>query len=132
MDLFTTPPAASASALGVSSRDESNSPPGKIRSACNRCHSQKLRCVKNIGQVSCQRCLKLKSSCRFGPRAPRASLKPREQATNCAQSDWHEPLSAPAFIPTLNISSNLMIADVCDSDWHFPPNAETGIAEEQG
>jgi hypothetical protein len=132
MDLFTTPPAASASASGVSSGGESNNPPGKIRSACNRCHSQKLRCVIKIGQVSCERCLKLKTSCRFGPRAPRASLKPPEQATGCAQVDWHEPLSMSASITMPNVHSNAMIADVSDSDWLFSPSAKTGIAEGRG
>lgn len=134
MDLFTTAPAASASVSGpvVSSVGESDNLSGKVRSACDRCHSQKLRCVRNRGQVSCERCLKLKRSCRFGPRAiraTRASLKPAEQATFYGQGDRHGSLSVSASTPTPNVA---MIADVNDRYWFSLPSADISIAEGRG
>lgn len=37
------------------------------RVACNRCHSQKLRCPKLQGSESCARCLKARTLCVFSP-----------------------------------------------------------------
>jgi hypothetical protein len=122
MDFFTDPHAASASA-SVSPAGESNSPAGKNRSACDRCHSQKLRCVRKTGQVTCERCLKLKTMCRFSPRAPRASLKPSEQATGYDQGYWHDPFSMSASTPSLwNTHANSTIANPSDNNWNFPPD----------
>ncbi|KAI9736194.1 MAG: hypothetical protein M1834_001079 [Cirrosporium novae-zelandiae] len=39
----------------------------KRRSACDRCHSQKLRCLKQPGNGNCDRCLKLGAQCIFSP-----------------------------------------------------------------
>ncbi|KAL1966321.1 hypothetical protein VTN77DRAFT_4674 [Rasamsonia byssochlamydoides] len=49
----------------------------RLRSACDRCHSQKLRCRRLPGAVSCARCLKQGTSCVFSPRAPRTYAHPR-------------------------------------------------------
>ncbi|BCS20325.1 Zn(II)2Cys6 transcription factor domain-containing protein [Aspergillus puulaauensis] len=49
----------------------------KTRSACDRCHGQKLRCILKPGQARCERCLRLDTACRFAPRAPRGSIKTR-------------------------------------------------------
>jgi hypothetical protein len=37
------------------------------RSACDRCHSQKLRCPKRPGADICERCLKAKAPCAYSP-----------------------------------------------------------------
>jgi len=38
------------------------------RSACNRCHSQKLRCIRGtLPNDSCQRCTKAKETCQSSP-----------------------------------------------------------------
>ncbi|KAL3471178.1 hypothetical protein BJX99DRAFT_263543 [Aspergillus californicus] len=50
-------------------------PSRKTRSACNRCHAQKLRCIRKAGQLQCERCLRLGTLCRFAPRAQRGSKK---------------------------------------------------------
>ena len=123
---------ASAEASGVFSGAESRPPPGNIRSACNRCHSQKLRCVRNVGQVSCERCLKLKRPCRFGLRAPRASLKAPEQATGRAHGNWRKPLPMSSSILTPSIQSYPMIAGTTESDWLGLLSAGTGTAEGRG
>ena len=123
---------ASAEASGVFSGAESRPPHRNFRSACNRCHSQKLRCVRKIGQVICERCLKLKKSCRLGLRAPRASLKAPDQATGRAHGNWHEPLSASTSICTPSVQSFQMIAGVTESDWLGLSSAGTGNAEGRG
>ena len=37
------------------------------RSACDRCHSQKLRCPKRQDADVCDRCAKAGTSCRYSP-----------------------------------------------------------------
>ncbi|KAL8393258.1 hypothetical protein RB595_003153 [Gaeumannomyces hyphopodioides] len=39
--------------------------PVRTRQACDRCHSQKLRCPKQQGSARCTRCAKMKASCVF-------------------------------------------------------------------
>jgi Fungal Zn(2)-Cys(6) binuclear cluster domain len=126
MDLST----ASATASALDSEDSKfTNPPRKVRSACNRCHSQKIRCVRKTGLLSCERCVRLKSICRYAPRAPRASLKPSEQsATGCI----HEPTSVSASIATPIAPSDTVNADFDEDDWLFSPTAETVIAEGRG
>ncbi|KAK2798321.1 hypothetical protein FQN50_008877 [Emmonsiellopsis sp. PD_5] len=48
----------------------------QIRSACDRCHAQKLRCERRHGQDSCARCVRLEASCIFSPRHPRTVTRP--------------------------------------------------------
>lgn len=39
----------------------------RTRSACDRCHSQKLRCPKQAGSVTCARCSKAGARCVYSP-----------------------------------------------------------------
>lgn len=39
----------------------------RTRLACDRCHSQKLRCPKQPGSAICTRCLKANTSCTYSP-----------------------------------------------------------------
>ncbi|KAF3764752.1 hypothetical protein M406DRAFT_107147 [Cryphonectria parasitica EP155] len=39
----------------------------KTRAACDRCHSQKLRCPKQAGSIVCARCLKAGTPCTYSP-----------------------------------------------------------------
>ncbi|KAL2818739.1 hypothetical protein BDW59DRAFT_151924 [Aspergillus cavernicola] len=51
----------------------------KTRSACNRCHAQKLRCIRKSDPLRCERCercSRLGTLCHFAPRVPRGSRKP--------------------------------------------------------
>jgi len=129
MDLFTITPAASASVLGLSPGSQSNIPPKKTRSACTRCHSQKLRCVKQTEKTSCERCLKLKTICRFEPRTLRSSLKSQNRIST---SGWGEPPPAAASAPTPNAHTNVIATDISDNDWEFYPNSKTINTEGQG
>ena len=123
-----TLPAASA-LVGVESTAKWNKPPRKMRSACDRCHSQKLRCTRKQGEIGCQRCLRLHTSCRFGPRAPRASLRNLQGA---AQDDRHEPSSDSVAISMPNLYSNPAITDRGTSEWLLSSDVDQAVAEEQG
>ncbi|KAL7620565.1 hypothetical protein AAE478_009560 [Parahypoxylon ruwenzoriense] len=46
--------------------------PRPLRSSCDRCHSQKLKCPKQPGVATCTRCLKAGTNCVFSPAAPSA------------------------------------------------------------
>lgn len=48
--------------------------PIRTRLACDRCHSQKLRCPKQPGSARCSRCLKAGSSCVYSPPGTNVSL----------------------------------------------------------
>lgn len=94
----------------------SRSKPAKARSACNRCHSHKLRCRVPPDQTSCERCLKLQVSCRFDARASRASIAPDEYLT----------ASAAAILPVSLPTDSNSIERRCLSI------REAGYAEDQG
>lgn len=134
MNIFNTPLINPASVLGLSPGNEYSIPPGKTRSACNRCHSQKLKCVRKEEQVKCERCLRLKTACRFGPRTPRASTKQNslERAANGGQSIWFDSVSGSEPIMTPNTHPNSTLADMSNSDWPLSSVAETGLAEDRG
>jgi hypothetical protein len=121
MNLFTTPPVASTSRIssepcrGVSS----DKPRGKTRSACNRCHAQKLKCVRKAGHdgISCERCLRLKTLCRFSPRAARSAVKlPKQVAVEMVSEDL---LSMPAPMPMLTRLPDPSLARVHETDWNL-------------
>jgi hypothetical protein len=134
MDLLTTldtnAASASASALGISAAQISNGTPRKTRSACNRCHSQKLRCIKNISHVSCERCLKLKRSCKFSPRVPRAPLKQPEPTDPSSLDGIHELLPTTTSTLAPNEYASQIIPGSSGNQWHLPDSTETVIAEE--
>ncbi|KAI1413094.1 hypothetical protein F5Y13DRAFT_31051 [Hypoxylon sp. FL1857] len=44
--------------------------PRPLRSSCDRCHSQKLKCPKQPGVATCSRCLKAGTPCVFSPAGP--------------------------------------------------------------
>ncbi|KAK6083979.1 hypothetical protein SCUP515_01675 [Seiridium cupressi] len=62
-------------------RDQSCNPSNRL--ACDRCHSQKLRCQRQSGQGSCARCTRLNEQCVFSPRQ-RRTVKHKEPAANGA------------------------------------------------
>lgn len=130
MDAFEIPSAGSGSALGFLSDSESASFPRKARSACTRCHSQKLRCVRRNDQLRCERCLKLKTNCRFEARASRASLNPAGRAELGGNDDWHDPVSS-TNLSVLNSGacSNHDIAYINHTNWRLPQNSGAKVAE---
>ncbi|PGH06271.1 hypothetical protein GX51_02468 [Blastomyces parvus] len=106
---------------------ESNSTPGqaprKGRAACNRCHTQKLRCVRKPEEARCERCLRLGKTCQFSVRAPRGSLKAHraQQVTRAA------PIPASGIVP--NAHSDAMTGQGQNMDERFSPS-ETALVSE--
>ena len=79
----------------------------KVRFACDRCHSQKLRCVRKSGHITCNRCAKRGDRCKFSPRAPRASLKPSDPAASTRDGIHGPTLSMPT--PTSNVCADVTL-----------------------
>lgn len=122
-------PLPTTSALATVPTDFSHVTPGRTRSACNRCHSQKLRCVRNAGQASCDRCLRLKTSCRFAARASRAI---RKAPGSRDEPEKHAPfsISTPVSIPGTNCDA--ITADAVNANWLFYPSTDIDIADDPG
>ncbi|KAL2808335.1 hypothetical protein BJX63DRAFT_39434 [Aspergillus granulosus] len=112
----------------------------KTRSACDRCHSQKLRCVRRAGQSHCERCLRLDGVCRFAPRARRGSkkttrIRPEAAPVSTMQSTFNTlstpstvldsamdlawPIADESWIESLDLSTT----DVANQDIQRPDNA---------
>lgn len=125
MDLTTPSGAASASRLLTNA--DSGQPTGKLRAACNRCHAQKLRCVKQTGHASCDRCLRLKTSCHFGFRAPRSSLKLSNHVTQHLD-DGQDLLDLSQCSSTSKTCLDDMTAGAGKGDWQFLPTMSSDIS----
>ena len=39
----------------------------RLRAACDRCHSQKIKCPRREGSETCDRCMKARTPCIFSP-----------------------------------------------------------------
>jgi hypothetical protein len=135
MDLFPTPPVASASASGISSESSGGGsnvgPSRKTRLACDRCHTQKLKCVRRAGnETRCERCLRLKTTCRFGARVPRSSLKLIEQVAQ--EIRLEDPLFVPASMYMPTRYSDTTIAGVSGIEWPFPSSENTNTGGGRG
>ncbi|KAI0432563.1 hypothetical protein F5Y09DRAFT_141142 [Xylaria sp. FL1042] len=66
---------------------------GKTRSACDRCHQQKLRCTKATERAACERCAKFTMECRYSPRE-RRTVRSKQSRTPLDPRDL-----APAIVP---------------------------------
>ncbi|CAH0047589.1 unnamed protein product [Clonostachys solani] len=142
MDLFVTPPAASASPSTSESTSKSavtipsgaadhprHQPSSKTRLSCDRCHAQKLRCVKDEGVAACRRCLRLKTICRHSPRAARSSTKPRGQRAHLPRAD--DDVTPSASEPMENIAPVPTTSSLGDNDWWAPTDTPTSLVEGQ-
>ncbi|KAI1349619.1 hypothetical protein F5Y01DRAFT_288725 [Xylaria sp. FL0043] len=69
---------------------------GKTRSACDRCHRQKLRCIKAVQRTACERCERLTIECRYSPRERRTVRSKKRSRTTPPPSDSRN--LAPAII----------------------------------
>ncbi|OAA68484.1 Zn(2)-C6 fungal-type DNA-binding domain protein [Niveomyces insectorum RCEF 264] len=106
--------------------------PGKTRSSCDRCHSQKLRCVKRSGRASCDRCLRLRCRCRYSPRAPRVSRSSRQPPKASVPNDTeHKRLSitAPTNLAARTAAatwSGAGVVETINDSWQSPLLAVPG------
>ncbi|KAH8820230.1 hypothetical protein F5884DRAFT_849500 [Xylogone sp. PMI_703] len=100
--------------------DTSSSGSRKTRSACDRCHYQKLRCVRRQEQSVCDRCLKLNTSCRFSARAPRTSTRSQEQIDANNSGHWYGLRPQPELIATLSNGPNAITDSLGSGDLFLP------------
>ncbi|KAI1271943.1 hypothetical protein F5Y07DRAFT_403873 [Xylaria sp. FL0933] len=68
---------------------------GKTRSACDRCHRQKLKCIKAVDRTACERCERLTIECRYSPRE-RRTVRSKQRSRTPPPSDLRN--LAPAII----------------------------------
>jgi hypothetical protein len=87
--------------------------PPRPRNACDRCHSQKLRCLKTPDGDTCLRCAKFGTQCLFSTRAPR-------RKTQQKSSDGDTRRQSEAHCP-LHMGHNLAPSDVMAAP--TPPDA---------
>ncbi|KAI0399701.1 hypothetical protein F4802DRAFT_540829 [Xylaria palmicola] len=83
------------------------------RSACDRCHQQKLRCIKTSGGGGCERCARSGRECRYGPRE-------RRSARHRPLDAWAEPRGlAPVAVPSLPNARQVTteVPDGLECDW---------------
>lgn len=75
MDLSVTPDkhVASASLVETPSGTNRQRQGSGIRSSCDRCHRQKLRCRRNADSATCSRCQRLKTPCQYSRRGTKPS-----------------------------------------------------------
>ncbi|KAI8628216.1 hypothetical protein F5Y19DRAFT_145241 [Xylariaceae sp. FL1651] len=132
MDLPTVRPAASVQESAVVfSRANVSLPSRKVRSACNRCHLQKLRCVKLKEHASCERCTRLKTECRFSPRGS------QRQSLGTAPGVRPEP-GPRCLRPVLAAATpnarqdSTAIPGVTNNNWLDSPHADMDTADRLG
>lgn len=83
----------------------------KPRTTCDRCHSQKLRCIKAVDQGRCLRCARHNTTCTFSPRSRRKTRKVDEADTAARASESQSssspalPLAAPLRPPSQPLST---------------------------
>ncbi|KAI1152344.1 hypothetical protein F4825DRAFT_310786 [Nemania diffusa] len=89
----------------------------KTRSACNRCHQQKLRCTKTKDHASCERCAKLNMECRYSPRKRQAG---RGRSLGTDPGAWLESRDLAPAIEVAMPDTRQSIPTVSDNfeiDW---------------
>jgi hypothetical protein len=87
----------------------------KTRSACDRCHQQKLRCIQTKGKMGCERCVRLEMECRYSPRERRR--KPVRTGSSAPRN--LPPVIAPARSDSCGLQPSAMVTipevvDECD------------------
>lgn len=97
------------------------------RLACDRCHLQKLRCQRQHGQGSCQRCSRLNAVCVFGPRQPRRAMVDTEAGASHTQ-----PRPPPAQSPGEDTVEPLVPAAGPTADHQVSPAEELSAEGEMG
>ncbi|KAI3322937.1 hypothetical protein HD806DRAFT_121591 [Xylariaceae sp. AK1471] len=86
--------------------------PRPLRSSCDRCHSQKLKCPKEQGSATCSRCLKAGADCVFSPAG--AAWRRASANTACQSSPLLQRPSQGAGNFDLHLT------------WPWPPSLDAG------
>ncbi|ORY10471.1 hypothetical protein BCR34DRAFT_566736 [Clohesyomyces aquaticus] len=88
--------------------------PPPLRNACDRCHTQKLRCLKAPQGDTCLRCAKFGARCIFSARTPRRRMRPQfsddkahGEPEAVAPSIIEQTLSRPDFMAAATPANHL-------------------------
>jgi hypothetical protein len=76
----------------------------RLRTTCDRCHVQKLRCLKTVDQVTCIRCTKHKTSCTFSVRTQRKA-RALDAKDTLKERESTMPSPAPLLIRSSELST---------------------------
>ncbi|KAI1115377.1 hypothetical protein F5Y14DRAFT_135125 [Nemania sp. NC0429] len=104
----------------------------KTRSACNRCHQQKLRCIKVKGHNRCERCANLKAECLYSPRERRAT---QSRPSRKGPAAWLRPSGlVPAAVPAMSDmrQTGIPVPENAECDWSSFQPVEMSGAEGLG
>lgn len=120
-DNYTTPTTNTNTSTTEQPPPPPSSPAATKRLACERCHNQKLRCARQQGKHSCDRCLAANAPCaeriprRLGrPHSTNASVsktaaaKKRRQRSDAAKSSGHHRNNSKAT--NSNNNSNVSVS----------------------
>lgn len=96
--------------------------PTKIRRACDRCHTQKLRCKRIEGHNTCVRCANANLTCIFSPPGKNHKQHPgRKQSVGAAPNRQKSALSSTQNDPGV-MSNGLIDIDKRPADYsQLPP-----------
>ncbi|KAI0803999.1 hypothetical protein GGR55DRAFT_682135 [Xylaria sp. FL0064] len=89
----------------------------KTRSACDRCHRQKLRCIKAVERTACERCERLAIDCLYSPRERRTVRSKQSRTTPPSDPRKLAPaIIAPPAAPGMRQSVTAALASL-QCDW---------------
>ncbi|KAI0973105.1 hypothetical protein F4678DRAFT_38658 [Xylaria arbuscula] len=92
-----------------------------IRSACDRCHDQKLRCTRSASGGACSRCTRAKAACTWMPSSSSSSTTRRPRAM-----DTTTPPAIDILLPSTSAAESLnfgIAATWSDPAAFLPPDA---------
>ncbi|KAI1803024.1 hypothetical protein F4811DRAFT_363064 [Daldinia bambusicola] len=98
--------------------------PRPLRSSCDRCHSQKLKCPKQPGVATCTRCLKAGAVCVFSPAglSTRRALPPSGLAYSNSDLDMNLQFDWPPF--DMDLDNALVTPPGLSQEFSYDPQVE--------
>ncbi|KAK6062786.1 hypothetical protein SCUP515_13034 [Seiridium cupressi] len=99
--------------------------PRPLRTSCDRCHSQKLKCPKQMGSATCTRCAKAGALCLFSPAGPSGRRRPLATPT------YENDLAFPSDLGSLDMSLDWTSLDLAEPLAISPQTQITQITPSQ-
>lgn len=110
------------SALPSAQNLSQSKPTQRKRSACDRCHGQKLRCLKMPGAETCARCHKARATCIFSPANRPLRPDAKGAPTNVEVVEAEEPGNLNATSTDCdNVLNAFGSAPLVGTDWFTQP-----------
>lgn len=96
--------------------------PRPLRSSCDRCHTQKLKCPKQPGVTTCSRCLRAGTPCVFSPAGP--IIRRNVSTPICLDGDLN--MNMQFDWPSLNLENALATPPEITQELHTDTNQLDG------